>query len=214
MNAKNQIGALPLALCCAALYAVVAGAAGYLVLDERTPAPVAVSAPTVPSITTEVPPTTTAAPASTTTALPADLRRVDAPGGLTTVIPADWAITPGTVATTLVATDPASPRREVRLGGAPVADASKPLLDRITEAAEGREREAGHRRLSLTATTIRNHPAVGWEFEESAPADPERVATAFWESNGVEYVLYSAGPPEEWDLTRSRLARMVELATP
>ncbi|WP_367135894.1 hypothetical protein [Saccharothrix sp. HUAS TT1] len=212
MSARNQLGALPLALSFAALYVVVAGAAGYSALDAPDPTAVA-AAPTLPVITTTTT-TTTVAPTTTTTstaALPPDLRRLEAPGGLTTAIPADWEVGPGTVATTLVATDPTAPRREVRLGGAPVTDPAKPLLDRITGAAAEREREPGHRRVALTATTIRNHPAVSWEFDENAA---NRVATAFWEANGVEYVLYSAGPPEEWDLTKSRLAGMVERATP
>lgn len=218
MNARNPIGALPLALSAAAVYAVLAGAAGYLTLDRHLPTPApgttaAAAPPTLPVITTT---TTTPPPPTTTTtaALPPDLRRVEAPGGLTTVIPAGWAVATGTVATTLVATDPTSPRRELRLGGAPVTDPSTPLLDRIARAAADREREPDHRRVTLTPTTIRTHPAVTWEFDESTASGAKRVATAFWESGGVEYVLYSAGPPEEWDLTRSRLAAMVEHATP
>ncbi|ONI83444.1 hypothetical protein ALI22I_33605 [Saccharothrix sp. ALI-22-I] len=207
----------------AAVYVVVAGAAGYLTLDARPSEPTAAAAtttPALPVITTTT--TTTAEPSppapptvvTTTADLPPDLKRVEAANGLTTAIPVEWQVTAGTVDTTLVATDPTSPRREVRLGGAPVTNSSKPLLDRITEAATQQEREPGHRRVTLSATTIRSHPAVSWEFDENTTSGPKRVATAFWESNGVEYVLYSAGPPEEWDLTRSRLARMVDFARP
>lgn len=214
MSAKNPIGALPLALAATAAYVVLAGAAGYLALDRHPPTPTpttAAAAPTPPAITTT---TTTPPPATTTTTLSPDLQRVEAPGGLTTAIPATWTVTTGTVATTLVATDPTSPRRELRFGGAPVTDPAKPLLDRITRAAADREREPGHRRVTLTATTIRDHPAVTWEFDENTPSGPKRVATAFWESGGVEYVLYSGGPPEEWELTRSRLTGMVERSSP
>ncbi|MEU4762499.1 hypothetical protein AB0H12_04545 [Actinosynnema sp. NPDC023794] len=216
MNARNPIGALPLALSAAAAYVVVAGAAGYLALDRQAPTPApgattaAAAAATLPVITT----TTTTPPPTTTATLPPDLRRVEAPWGLATAIPAGWEVATGTVTTTFVATDPTSPRRELRLGGAPVTDRSTPLLDRITRAAADREREPGHRRVALTPTTIRTHPAVTWEFDENTPSGAKRVATAYWESGGVEYVLYSAGPPEEWDLTRSRLAGMVEHATP
>ncbi|WP_461121547.1 hypothetical protein [Saccharothrix stipae] len=225
MSARNPIGALPLALSAAALYVLIAGTAGYLAHPTPT-TPTTAAAATLPVITTTTttpppttpPPTTTPPTSGTTinssTAPPPDQQRVEAPGGLTTTIPAQWTITTGTVATTLVATDPTSPHREVRLGGAPVTDPSKPLLDRITAAATDREREAGHQRVTLTATTIRNHPAVIWEFAENATSGPKRVATAFWESKGVEYVLYSSGPPEEWEQTKSRLTRMVEAATP
>ncbi|WP_158843411.1 hypothetical protein [Saccharothrix deserti] len=224
MNAKNQIGALPLALSFAAVYVAVAATAGYLTLDTQPPEPTAAAAATTPALpvittttTTAAESTTSTTPVTTTTTtanLPPDLKRVEAPNGLVTAIPVQWPVTTGTVDTTLVAADPTSPRREVRLGGAPVTDSSKPLLDRITEAAAQREREPGHRRVTLSATTIRSHPAVSWEFDESATSGPKRVATAFWESNGVEYVLYSAGPPEEWETTRARLARMIELAGP
>ncbi|WP_157621463.1 hypothetical protein [Saccharothrix sp. NRRL B-16348] len=219
VNAKNQLGALPLALTCTALYIVLAGTAGYLT-STRPPPTAAALLPTITTTTTQPTTTqpTTNAPTTTqpttTTTLPPDLQRVEAPGGLTTAIPANWTVTTGTVATTLVATDPTSPRRELRLGGAPVTDPATPLLDRITRAAADREREPGHRRVTLTATTIRDHPAVTWEFDENTPSGPKRVATAFWESAGVEYVLYSAGPPEEWDLTRSRLSSMVDRSTP
>ncbi|MEV4026924.1 hypothetical protein AB0K14_29225 [Actinosynnema sp. NPDC050801] len=226
MSARNPIGALPLALSAAALYTLIAGTAGYLVhLADPTPTGPTTAAAAIPVITTPpptTPPPTTPPPTKTplTTTPPSsgitppDQQRVEAPGGLTTTIPAKWTITTGTVATTLVATDPTSPHREVRLGGAPVTDPSKPLLDRITTAATDREREAGHRRVTLTATTIRNHPAVTWEFDENATSGPKRVATAFWESKGVEYVLYSSGPPDEWEQTKSRLTRMVDAATP
>ncbi|ROP40448.1 hypothetical protein [Saccharothrix texasensis] len=226
MTARNPIGALPLALSAAAVYVVLAGAAGYLALDRQPAAPPpAAAAPDLPAITTDTPASTTAAAAttppaaagttaSTTQSPPPDLRRIDAPGGLSTVVPVGWEVTTGTVATTLVVTDPTSPRRELRLGGAPVTDPSTTLLDRITRAAADREREPGHRRVTLVPTTIRDHPAVSWEFDENTPAGPNRVATAFWEAGGVEYVLYSAGPAEEWDRTRSRLAGMVERAAP
>ncbi|PSL58456.1 hypothetical protein B0I31_101674 [Saccharothrix carnea] len=215
MNPKNPIGALPLALTFTAVYLTVAGTAGYLTLTARQPTPTptlaaAPSLPAIPSTTT----TTTAPPTTTTTNPTPDQRQIQAPGGLTTTIPADWTVTTGTVATTLVATDPASPEREVRLGGAPVTDPAKTLLDRITEAATDREREPGHRRVTLAATTIRDHPAVTWEFTENTPTGPKQVATAFWEVAGVEYVLYSAGPPAEWDLTRTRLTLMVDAAKP
>ncbi|MFI9010173.1 hypothetical protein ACIGNX_23370 [Actinosynnema sp. NPDC053489] len=224
--AKNQIGALPLALTSAAAYLLLAGAAAYLsyTANEPTLAAATTPGPTTPGPTTPGPTTpgvTAPPPTSPTSATPPsappppDTRRITAPGGLTTTIPADWTVTPGTVATTLVATDPTAPARELRLGGAPVTDPATPLLDRITAAATDREREPGHRRLTLTGTTIRDHPAVTWEFEENAGApDAKRVATAFWEANGVEYVLYSAGPPREWDLTKARLTRMVDTATP
>ena len=223
MNAKNPIGALPLALASTAAYLIVAGTAAHLTLDARQPEPTT-AALTLPSVTDTTPPTTTTPtttepeptttpPATTPSTTTPNTRRVNAPGGLTTTIPPDWTIATGTVATTLVATDPTSPHRELRLGGAPVTDPSTPLLDRITRAATDREREPGHRRLTLTATTIRDHPAVTWEFEENTTT-PKRVATAFWEVNGVEYVLYSAGPPQEWDATRARLTHMIETSTP
>ncbi|NUS62336.1 MAG: hypothetical protein HOQ46_01665 [Saccharothrix sp.] len=219
MNAKNPIGALPLALSFAAAYVVVAGAAGYLALDARSPAPAstAAAAVTLPVITTTTtataPPSAPPVPATTTT-LPADLRPVDAPGGLTTAIPAGWAVTTGTVATTLVATDPANPRREVRLGGAPVTDPAVSLLDRITAAAVEREREPGHTRLGLTGDRIRDFPAVRWEFQQVESGATEKTAVAYWETNGIEYVVYSSGPAEEWDQTRSRLAALIDHARP
>ncbi|XVS63454.1 hypothetical protein ACQPYE_35150 [Actinosynnema sp. CA-299493] len=148
VTAKNPIGAVPLALSAAAAYVVLAGTAGYLTLDRRPapPAPTtAAAAADLPVITTTTAPASTA-PAAGTTApttpdLPPDLRRVDAPGGLGTVIPVGWEVATGTVATTLVVTDPTSPRRELRLGGAPVTDPSTPLLERITRAAADRERD-------------------------------------------------------------------------
>ncbi|MFE2752218.1 hypothetical protein ACFXGA_09445 [Actinosynnema sp. NPDC059335] len=209
------MGALPLALTSAVAYLLVAGAASYLTFAPPPTPPAAAATPTIPSIPTTTVTTTTQTPAPTpTTTNPSDLRQIEAPGGLTTTIPATWTVAEGTVTTTLVATDPTSPRRELRLGGAPVTDPGKTLLDRITEAATDREREPGHRRVTLTATTIRGHPAVTWEFDENASSGPKRVATAFWEANGIEYVLYSAGPPEEWELTRSRLALMSASAKP
>ncbi|MFD0199956.1 MULTISPECIES: hypothetical protein [Saccharothrix] len=216
MNAKNPIGALPLALTFTAVYLATAGTAGYLTFHARQPAPTTLAAapslPTIPTTTTTTPTTTTTT--TTPTNPTPDQRQLRAPGGLTTTIPANWNVTTGTVATTLVATDPTSPEREVRLGGAPVTDPAKTLLDRITRAATDREREPGHRRVALTATTIRDHPAVTWDFTEHTPTGPKRVATAFWEVDGVEYVLYSAGPPDEWDVTRARLTLMVDAAKP
>lgn len=219
VNAKNQLGALPLALSFAAVYVVVAGTAGYLASDARSPAPTtAAAAVTLPVITTTT--TTATAPPSappaapTTTSLPPDLQRVDAPGGLTTAIPAGWAVTTGTVATTLVATDPADPRREVRLGGAPVTDPAVSLLDRITAAAVDRERQPGHTRLGLAADRIRDFPAVRWEFEQVESGATERTAVAYWETGGIEYVVYSSGPAGEWPQTRSRLAALVDHARP
>lgn len=223
-SARRPLAALPLAVSVTAVYLVVGGAAGAFALHAKSaaPAPVPVtptSAPELPRITTTPPPITsalapTARPPTTTTGPPPGFHLVEAPGGLVTAVPEGWRVNTGTVATTLVATDPTNPRREVRLGGAPVTDPSKPLLDRITAAAVDREREPGHRRVTLAATTIRDHPAVDWEFDESAPSGPKRVTTVFWEANGIEYVLYSAGPPEEWDPTRSRLATMSALARP
>ncbi|NUT46169.1 MAG: hypothetical protein HOV94_02445 [Saccharothrix sp.] len=215
---------MPLAFALAAAYIVVAGTAGYLTLPPpraTAAGPATAQRPTTDRTTTTTGTTTTGTTTagtttteSTTTTTRSPDQRVNAPGGLTTTIPADWTITTGTVATTLVATDPTSPRRELRLGGAPVTDPGKSLLERITEAATAREREPGHRRVALAATTIRDHPAVTWEFDEDATSGPKRVATAYWEADGVEYVLYSAGPPEEWDQTRARLTRMTDSATP
>jgi hypothetical protein len=219
VNAKNPIGALPLALCFAAAYVVVAGTAGYLALDARSPAPTgaAAAAVTLPVITTTTaataPPSAAPVPVTTTT-LPPDLRSVDAPGGLTTAIPAGWAVTTGTGATTRVATDPADPRREVRLGGAPVTDPSVSLLDRITAAAVEREREPGHTRLGLAGDRIRDFPAVRWEFEQVESGATARTAVAYWETGGIEYVVYSSGPAGEWPQTRSRLAALIDHARP
>jgi hypothetical protein len=139
---------------------------------------------------------------------------VEAPGGLTTAIPAGWAVTAGTVVTTLVATDPANPRREVRLGGAPVTDATVSLLDRITAAAVDRERQPGHTRLALTGDRIRDFPAVRWDFEQVADGVAERAAVAYWETRGIEYVVYASGPAGEWPQTRSRLAALITHARP
>ncbi|MCE6997915.1 hypothetical protein LZG04_24395 [Saccharothrix sp. S26] len=217
VNARNPIGALPLALSLAVAYVAVAGAAGFLALDARTATPTTtVAAVVVPVITTTTATTTTAPSAAptTTTELPPDLRRVDAPGGLSTAIPAGWAVGAGTVATTLVATDPADPRREIRLGGAPVTDPAVPLLDRITAAAVEREREPGHTRLALTGDRIRDFPAVRWDFEELVEGAPERVAVAYWETGGIEYVVYARGPAGEWAQTRSRLAALIDHARP
>ncbi|MFE9745386.1 hypothetical protein ACFYOT_10815 [Saccharothrix saharensis] len=221
VSPRNPIGAVPLALCCAAAYVVVAGAAGYLALGGRTPAPTAAAAVTLPVITTttgtappSAPPAPPAPTTTTTAALPPDLQRVEAPGGLTTAIPAGWAVTAGTVATTLVATDPANPRREVRLGGAPVTDATVSLLERITAAAVDRERQPGHTRLTLTGDRIRDFPAVRWDFEQVADGVTERAAVAYWETGGIEYVVYASGPVEEWPQTRSRLTALITHARP
>ncbi|MFC6093320.1 hypothetical protein [Saccharothrix lopnurensis] len=224
----GRLGALPLAFAITAAYVVVGGAAGVLALRAGTSAsgpPVAAPAsttPRLPVITTpsaaspssEAAPSSEPAPssgptASTTPAPPPGFRRVEAPGGLVTVVPSDWAVAPGTVPTTLVATDPGG-RREARFGGAPVTDPGRTLLERITAAAAERGREPGHERLALAETSIRGFPAVRWEFAEPAG----RTAVAYWETGGVEYVVYASGPPESWPDTQALLTAMVDAARP
>lgn len=228
MNGKSQIGTVPLALSSAALYVVVAGAAGYLIPDTRPSRPAAATAaatadvaptdtrtlPMITTTTTTPPIPTTTAPPPNTTAPPAGFQPVEAPGGLVTIAPEGWPVATGTVATTLVVTDPANRRREVRLGGAPVTDPARPLLDRITAAAVEREREPGHTRLALAGTRIREFPGVRWEFEHVVDGTSTRAAVVYWETNGIEYVIYSAGPPEEWAATQSRLTAMSDFARP
>lgn len=220
----GRVGALPLAFAITAAYVVVIGGAGVLALRADTPGPPAARAsttPRLPVITTSgatapppsAPPSSTAPAASTTPgttpAAPPGFRTVEAPGDLVTIVPADWAVGPGTVATTLVATAPDG-RREARFGGAPVTDPGRTLLERITAAAADREREPGHARLGLAGTTIRGHPGVRWEFAEATG----RVAVAYWETGGVEYVVYASGPPEAWSDTRALLTAMVDAARP
>ena len=215
----NRWGAFPVALCAAVAYAVVGGAAGVLALRAATPTTAAgapplpvVTAPPSAAQTTAAP--TTAPPSSAPTPVPPGFRAVSAPGGLSTVVPASWPTSTGTAVTTLVAVDPADARREVRLGGAPVTDPAKTLPARITEAAVDREREAGHSRIALSEISTRGFPAVRWEFEEGSDRGPKRVAATFWEVGGVEYVLYAAGPPDEWATTRELLDVMIRHATP
>ncbi|WP_156077097.1 hypothetical protein [Saccharothrix sp. NRRL B-16314] len=224
---RRQVATVPLALSITAVYLVVGGAAGALALHAKsaTTAPVPVPALLSPSLpqpppslsrtTTTPPPSPSAVPTTTTApALPAGFRLVEAPGGLTTAVPEGWTISTGTVATTLVATDPANPRREIRLGGAPVTDPSTTLLARITTAAVEREREPGHTRLALAQTTIREFPAVRWDFEEVVDGVAERMAVAYWETGGIEYVVYASGPSEEWSKTRSDLEVLIDNARP
>lgn len=224
---RRQVATVPLALSITAVYLVVGGAAGALALHAKsaTTAPVPVpaspslplSSPSLPRTTITPPPPPSAPPKTTTTttsALPAGFRLVEAPGGLTTAVPEGWTISTGTVATTLVATDPANPRREIRLGGAPVTDPSTTLLARITAAAVEREREPGHTRLALAQTTIREFPAMRWDFEEVVDGVAERMAVAYWETAGIEYVVYAAGPSEEWSKTRSDLEVLIDNARP
>ncbi|GAA1308307.1 hypothetical protein [Saccharothrix xinjiangensis] len=216
----GRLGALPLAFAITAAYVVVGGGAGVLALRAGTSGqPVArvSTTPRLPVITTpgETAPPSAAPPAprpSSSPAAPAPppgFRAVEAPGGLVTVVPDDWAVGPGTVATTLVATAPDG-RREARFGGAPVTDPGRTLLERITAAAADREREPGHARLALAETPVRGHPGVRWEFAEAAG----RVAVAYWETGGIEYVVYASGPVEAWSDTRALLAAMVDAARP
>ncbi|MFB9597396.1 hypothetical protein ACFFSW_16905 [Saccharothrix longispora] len=215
----NRWGAFPVALCAAVAYAVVGGAAGVLALRAATPVtptPTA-GAPPLPVVTAPPSAARTApssAPSSAPAPVPPGFRTISAPGGLSTVVPASWSTSTGTAVTTLVAVDPADARREVRLGGAPVTDPAKTLPARITEAAVDREREAGHSRIALSETSTRGFPAVRWEFEEGSDRGPKRVAATFWEVGGVEYVLYAAGPPDEWATTRELLDVMIRHATP
>ncbi|MGM1061790.1 hypothetical protein [Saccharothrix sp. Mg75] len=218
---KNRWGAFPVALCAAVAYAVMGGAAGVLALHAATPVTPtpAAEAPPLPVVTAAPSPAPTtaapsSAPATAATPVPPGFRAINAPGGLSTVVPASWPASTGTAVTTLVAADPADARREVRLGGAPVTDPAKTLPARITEAAVDREREAGHSRIVLSETSTRGFPAVRWEFEEGSDRGPKRVAAIFWEVGGVEYVLYSAGPPDEWGTTRELLDTMIRHATP
>ncbi|MBB5805605.1 hypothetical protein F4560_005373 [Saccharothrix ecbatanensis] len=216
---RRQVAALPLALSITAVYLVVGGAAGTLALQAKSSAPVPIpstSSSPLPRITTTTPPAPPAAvpTSSTPPALPAGFRLVEAPGGLTTAVPEGWTINTGTVATTLVATDPTNPRREIRLGGAPVTDPSTTLLARITAAAVEREQEPGHTRLALAETRIREFPAVRWDFEEIVDGVAERVAVAYWETGGIEYVVYAARPAEEWPKTQSDLKVLTDNARP
>lgn len=218
----GRLGAIPLALSITAAYLVVGGVAGGWVLHAKTstagPVAVPTSAPPIPRITTTAAPVAPAssAPLTTTTAAPqplsppAGFHLVEAPWGLVAAVPEGWPIDTGTVATTFVAADPTDPRREVRVGGAPITDRSKSLLDRITAAAGEREREPGHTRIGLAGTRVREFPAVRWDFEEGV----ERMAAAYWETKGVEYVLYASGPIAEWPRTQERLTAMIDFSRP
>ncbi|WP_447004045.1 hypothetical protein ACRAKI_31070 [Saccharothrix isguenensis] len=217
---RRPAAALPLALSITAVYLAVAGAAGALTLQAKSAASVPLPSPpnaspslprnpVTPPLPPSAVPTTTAAPA-----LPPGFRLVEAPGGLATAVPEGWTINTGTVATTLVATDPTNPRREIRLGGAPVTDPSTTLLARITAAAVEREQEPGHTRLALAQAEIRQFPAVRWDFEETVDGVAERAAVAYWETGGIEYVVYASGPSAEWSKTRSTLKVLIDNARP
>ncbi|WP_051766318.1 hypothetical protein [Saccharothrix syringae] len=222
---SGGVGALPLAAALTAAYVVVAGGAGVLALRAASAPPPAATTTTTPGLPAITPPSPapgspspapgspSSVPTPPTTdpaAAPPGFRTSRAPGGLVTVVPEGWPVRPGTVATTLVAADPADPRREVRFGGAPVTDPGRTLLERITAAAVEREREPGHARLGLGAAEVRGFPAVRWEFEEAGA----RTAVAYWETGGTEYVVYASGPAGDWPATGALLTTMVDAARP
>jgi hypothetical protein len=206
---RSRPSAVPLALFFATGYFVAAVAGGTALSGpdgERLPT----LSMSTDGTRTAAPPARTTAPTSTT---PAGFREVTGPHLLKTVLPEKWRVRTGAVPTTLVATDPDDPRREVRFGGAPVSDPSTDLSSRIRRVA-GNTKVEGYRRTAVESSRFHDYPAIRWDYEYLRDDEPRQVSTFYWEALDIEYVIYAASAPEEWTTVQVLVQTMKEHTRP
>jgi hypothetical protein len=211
----KQLGSRALGLSVAAVYLVLSVAGGALLTTTASGATAAAPVsederPAVTSPPAAVRATTTAA----TTTPPTGFVPVTGPNGQGLVLPPGWTTTAGAVATTVVASDPAVPEREIRFGGAP-PEGAPTLLARVESAAAGhRENRAGYELLALRETSFHGAVAVEWEYFYSSTGGPRRVAALFWTRSGIEYIVYASSTPQDWPEMRNIFDTVTAHATP
>jgi hypothetical protein len=185
--------------------------------DEQSAGPTANSTFTAqptryPAIATTTRPQRTTT-TTTTPAVPSGYRAVKGSFQLSTVVPADWTVAAGSVATVQVATDPSDARREIRFGGAPPEGAGTDLADRITKAAD-ENTAPDYRKTSVEPSTFHGYPAMRWDFEFAKNGVRRQVSAFYWEAQNVEYVIYASTTPDDWTAVQAVVQTMKDSARP
>ncbi|GGU29002.1 hypothetical protein [Lentzea flava] len=159
-----------------------------------------------PTVTTR---TTRTTRTTTTTTEAVDYRLVSGPSGLVTAIPNSWTVSQGDVATVQIARSSAWPGFELRFGGAPPENPQLSLFQRISAAHEAKTGKNSYSMESLRDTTLRGYPSVKWSYTTAPNGVAQFCTGAWWEANGVEYVLFVVSPPSG----RAQAEKMLSLMT-
>lgn len=216
----DRWGARPLAALFAFGYFTIAGSVGVLLSltpDEQATGPTAL--PTYPAQPNQYPVLTTttrtqrATTTTTTPSVPSGYREVTGSFQLSTVVPANWTVADGSVATVRIATDPSDPRREIRFGGAPPEGSGTDLEGRITKAA-AENTAPDYRRTAVEPGTFHGYPSVRWDFEFSKNGVRRQVSAFYWEARNVEYVIYASTTPDDWSAVQAVVQTMKDRARP
>ncbi|WP_447007209.1 hypothetical protein ACRAKI_12365 [Saccharothrix isguenensis] len=156
-----------------------------------------------PSLTTGRTTTTTGRTTAVTTSVPNDVpigyRRVAGPARIEVVIPADWPVRPGALASNQQADSPTNPGDVLRFGGSDSVPGS--LLDSVA----GNETDnsgirQGYQRLRLErlASPDAVVETVEWEFLYGADGNRKHAVGRFWRLNGIDYVVYASASIASW----------------
>lgn len=210
----EKLSSRSLALASASGYLVVSILIGTALVTTRKDEPQAQNTPYDYSTdyrTTTAWPTVTSRSTRTTTTTTevVDYQLISGPSGLVTAIPDGWTVNQGDVATVQIARSGAWPGFELRFGGAPPEKPQLSLLQRISTAHEAKLGKNSYSMESLRDTTLHGYPGVKWSYTTAPNGVPQFCTGAWWEANGIEYVLFVVSPPSG----RAQAEKMLNLMT-
>jgi hypothetical protein len=140
--------------------------------------------------------------------------QVSGPGGMTTHIPAGWPTKTATGPGAMQADDPTGAALILRYGGSATSelDTYQIHTDYAQDFAANR---SGYSLFRLDRASVRDMPAVDWEFEYDPKDDVRRhVRSVYWLSQGYEYFVYVSAPVDQWPQAQDILDVMLDTATP
>ncbi|MER7056051.1 protein kinase [Streptomyces sp. NPDC000351] len=151
--------------------------------------------------------------------VPAGWVRRDDPVGFSLYLPEDWQRVPFDEDGELQQIDytPDNGNHFVRIAVDTAPDYSDPYAHQLDLDLQLQQRLVDYRRVGLERTTYRDHDSARWEYTWTAlPKDTEfpgprrAVEETYMSRDGVEYVIFMAGPVEDWETTRQQFRTVLQ----
>ncbi|MDG9722367.1 serine/threonine-protein kinase [Streptomyces sp. DH41] len=151
--------------------------------------------------------------------VPAGWVRRDDPVGFSLYLPEDWQRVPFDEEGELQQIDytPDNGNHFVRIAVDTAPDYNDPYAHQLDLDLQLQQRLVDYRRVGLERTTYRDHDSARWEYTWTAlPKDTEfpgprrAVEETYMSRDGVEYVIFMAGPVEDWETTRQQFRTVLQ----
>ncbi|WP_345588548.1 serine/threonine-protein kinase [Streptomyces marokkonensis] len=151
--------------------------------------------------------------------VPAGWVRRDDPVGFSLSLPEDWQRVPFDEDGELQQIDytPDNGNHFVRIAVDTAPDYNDPYAHQLDLDLQLQQRLVDYRRVGLERTTYRDHDSARWEYTWTAlPKDTEfpgprrAVEETYMSRDGVEYVIFMAGPVDDWETTRQQFRTVLQ----